>query len=1135
MFASPFVLMAALAGSSTDSPSSSPDRTADMYSLTISGGVSLGAYEAGFNWTAVRFMKRIDELAVRGKFPRQPHLAGVTGASAGAINALLSAALWCEQRADGQADSVDKNLLHDSWLSVGLSDLLPDDPRRYRADDGLLARAAFDGVLADIRREVFGQGGNRRFIPGCRIPVGITVTRTEPEERDVEGLRTVTQRFVLPWMLEVTGEGKVVIHNQNLTADRDSFNSALWLAEGTNPASPRPSLSPEQVIQAILASSAFPVAFSPRVLCDCSSHCPPNQIATVDSCPGPDGNPITPLSCSTASGESPAGERKLCRRSYVDGGVFDNAPIGLAIDQVESSVQPTPLRPIIYVFIDPDTRRLKPRDTKAIDEKPGWGVTGNLSLFANLVKTARNVELGRAVQAKHWNVTTTYLLREAAVKSATLLQVHETLTALAAGDRSESERAPATSVEVQPKLSERLRRGRVLLRCLRRITGADPAKDGWSPFTQCAAELRSPSAQSGSPAEGSRLSKSEVVEMARRLAAVTSEQNPYRRQIETESLRGGASLEDRSTTQTRLRDRLSVTLAAIEFLAEEVDGVARSQLPEEEISQFKHDLLNTISRAQGISNLTNRMANALLEAQLRRAQSLASPDFAARIQSARKAVIGLQEGELFAPQAVEEWIEDANLLALAADRDRNALASVIGKIRRILEIRPTLQEMGAGLANLVGEAAELQQQGGGEHRLELTSRFAPLAGSQLNNFAAFLDRPLRELDYYAGVYDAIHEIAAQGCNGQDVYATDRIRPVRRRDAPSELDMTNANTQRCIGEYMRSYVELLQIRSSEKARTVFAALARAELATALGDSSKAEEILQSLSWSWLLKIPPPQSRGPVATALLTMLSKKEPCTAEAKEALCFAEPTFDEFLTSLQQNGYQAEEESMKVALSDRDRWWSATMQKIVARSSEIESTPATARNHPLKESVSSALNAGELLTRRDWRRNPTPNFELDPSTIPGEDFFERRPIFLLGHLLPYRIDLEFARGGMALAWLEPAFRVSRHFSLISVIEPVSFEFSPYRFFTTLGIRPTAHFAGLSFGVGPAFVHQWSGPPHSSVGLQANVALLQDRIGVTVGLRDVGTSDASAQQWFVALSLSDVNGLAYWLALRRGSQ
>jgi hypothetical protein len=385
------------------------------------------------------------------------------------------------------------------------------------------------------------------------------------------------------------------------------------------------------------------------------------------------------------------------------------------------------------------------------------------------------------------------------------------------------------------------------------------------------------------------------------------------------------------------------------------------------------------------------------------------------------------------------------------------------------------------------------------------------------------------------VYDAIHEIAAQGCNGQDVYATDRTRPVRRRDAPSELDMTNANTQRCIGEYMRSYVELLQITSSEKARTVFVALARAELATALGDSSKAKEILQSPSWSWLLKLPPPQSRGPVATALSVMLSKKQPCTDEAKEALCIGEPTFDEFLTSLQQNGYQAEEESMKVALSDRDRWWSATLQKIVARSSEIESAPATARNHPLKESVSSALNAGELLTRRDWRRNPTPQFELDPSTIPGEDFFERRPIFLLGHLLPYRIDLEFARGGLALAWLEPAFRLSPHFSLISVIEPVSFEFSPYRFFTTLGVRPTAHFAGLSLGVGPAFVHQWSGQPHSSLGLQANVALLQDRIGVTVGLRDVGTSDASAQQWFVALSLSDVNGLAYWLALRGSSK
>ena len=102
-------------------------RSADEqpYAMTISGGVSLGAYEAGLNWAVIELM--------RNHTARQaPRLLGVTGASAGSINALLTAIRWCETRPTSTAE---ENLFARTWLPIGLDKLLPgrdDDVVRRR-------------------------------------------------------------------------------------------------------------------------------------------------------------------------------------------------------------------------------------------------------------------------------------------------------------------------------------------------------------------------------------------------------------------------------------------------------------------------------------------------------------------------------------------------------------------------------------------------------------------------------------------------------------------------------------------------------------------------------------------------------------------------------------------------------------------------------------------------------------------------------------------------------------------------------------------------------------------------------------------------------------------------------------------
>ncbi len=86
------------------------------------------------------------------------------------------------------------------------------------------------------------------------------------------------------------------------------------------------------------------------------------------------------------------------------------------------------------------------------------------------------------------------------------------------------------------------------------------------------------------------------------------------------------------------------------------------------------------------------------------------------------------------------------------------------------------------------------------------------------------------------------------------------------------------------------------------------------------------------------------------------------------------------------------------------------------------------------------LAAGQLLARRDVSSRPTPRFELDPSSLPeapppGSGAWRLRMM----HLLPYRVAFDAAQGGVALAWLEPAVRLSPRLSLLSKVELLDFE------------------------------------------------------------------------------------------------
>src|SRR4051794_14517877 len=174
------------------------------YSLTVRGGVSLGAYEGGINWALLRVLQGDPNVS----------LTTVTGASAGNINAFLSAVEWCQSPARSAAESPRDNLFWKAWIPVGIHGLFPRGRAKgYAPGDGLFARAAFAPAEADLRRAL---DDGTRFPPGCPLTVGVTVTRIRPADIVIksadaqsgsDGIHIPTQRFVSTFGLDTGPAG----------------------------------------------------------------------------------------------------------------------------------------------------------------------------------------------------------------------------------------------------------------------------------------------------------------------------------------------------------------------------------------------------------------------------------------------------------------------------------------------------------------------------------------------------------------------------------------------------------------------------------------------------------------------------------------------------------------------------------------------------------------------------------------------------------------------------------------------------------------------------------------------------------------------------------------------------------------
>jgi predicted acylesterase/phospholipase RssA len=340
--------------------------------LVISGGVSEGAYQAGATYAFMKFLLERRAFDQSPKDVQKKHhfgaqLAGrpnqtcglasaatpsldvAAGSSAGNINAFLAGLTWCED--DGKRFRPRENLFWDGWINVGWNGLSPevtdeakyvrqfDDPmsvgeyrniepqalrpwRRgtsvYSGEDGLVTRNAFVVGFASLARRM----RTGKFRPGCQVRIGLTATRDEPGKLTLGDYEVRAQRFVAPLSLESRAgfTPAVVVKNLDLTPKQlapAGLSLALPLAEGERDGA----VTFGSLVKLIKASSAFPLAFAPVPMDYCLRG---QQTGTPSTTPG--------LRC-------PGDNRPVMQARFMDGGILDNQPFGLAEILAEHAVR----------------------------------------------------------------------------------------------------------------------------------------------------------------------------------------------------------------------------------------------------------------------------------------------------------------------------------------------------------------------------------------------------------------------------------------------------------------------------------------------------------------------------------------------------------------------------------------------------------------------------------------------------------------------------------------------------------------------------------------------------------------------------------------------------------------------------
>lgn len=265
--------------------------------LTVSGGVSLGAYEAGFLYYLTEFEKKTSLI----QFPI------ATGASAGAINSILTAVARCEP----ENNNYEESIFWKTWIPLGIQQLAKENsPLPY----AVFGRSAMNEKIKEIR-DYF----ENHTSEACQTYVGIQVTRRQPKNIQLSTNLTVPK---LSELLTFKIKGEKVSKSEKLSLSVANFPIAKKGSKPIQlPFNGEFNHDFDLLTRAVLASAAFPIAFEPVQLPYCDSSTPKCNDQTA------------------ISGE------------FIDGGIYDNQPLRAALTISKELSREKP--PII--LLDPST------------------------------------------------------------------------------------------------------------------------------------------------------------------------------------------------------------------------------------------------------------------------------------------------------------------------------------------------------------------------------------------------------------------------------------------------------------------------------------------------------------------------------------------------------------------------------------------------------------------------------------------------------------------------------------------------------------------------------------------------------------------------------------------------------------
>ncbi len=320
---------------------------------TISGGASMGAYEAGAMYYSVEAMRAS---------PERVHPVVFAGTSAGSINAFLSVLSLCTE---APRDPESSHFFR-TWSAIGIEELFDPDQVKPNA---IFTRRGF-GPVEQLRR-----AWNAGLREDCDLLLGITATRMRPREVEVGGgvlsLPRMAERFLV--RIRGRGPGRPPRVDNYVSPHRRTQRPLLPL-DG-------PDARPfDAILQAILASSCFPIAFEPQPI----AHCLGSE------------GPCTPDRAETDL--------------FLDGGFYSNQPLRLAVDAVQMGVTsegPPAILPrpddsrllpqdTTFLFVDPELYAFPLPDDEDDDEGDSTDpdlVPYVLTMAGDFIRTARTAEL----------------------------------------------------------------------------------------------------------------------------------------------------------------------------------------------------------------------------------------------------------------------------------------------------------------------------------------------------------------------------------------------------------------------------------------------------------------------------------------------------------------------------------------------------------------------------------------------------------------------------------------------------------------------------------------------------------------------------------------------------------------------